>query len=264
MAHRAKKPKEGQLSLQFDRPAAPPSAAPAPEIHVHIHIHGTETTSPQVTVDDVPFSVPEQNNRPPKSRVAYARPHLIPPKAERPDPLITAPPYPKVGTSEYDAHRVYLRDHLRYENRRLSGEFRRLGGSTNIQFSVFYREGMQGLYNNQDTRGLARQRKIKMKEFWERTGIAELTVNLDRVVKTREALEDLKGRDRTREIAMNEHHRIGRSLRAAFRAAHDGYAPERLPAHPPLKEARQRIRTRAAEVKAAARAAVKAEKAAAK
>jgi hypothetical protein len=279
VARRASKSSENQLSLTFDG-----RAAAIPPINIHIHIHGANALAPQqvsvelepgTPVNETTPATPEQDNNAPHGR---ARPRIIFPKVARPDSLVTAPPYPERGTPEYDAHRTYLRDQLRYENRQLSRLFRKLGGQTNIQFSVFYREGMQGLYNNRDTRGLARQRfapvggekppgvdkegkpkdvtrKIEMKDFWDFVGIAELNVNVERARRTHDALEVLAASRGTRTEAMSEHHRIGSEVRAQFRKAHAGFlsadrnGPEHLSAHAHISHIRTRIRDRARQAR---------------
>lgn len=152
--------------------------------------------------------------------------------------------YPRAETPEYDAARLSLRDAFRKAYHTLSGAAKTWGNEERIQFSVFNREGMIGLYGGLDTRGLSDRKKIRMDQYWDHAGIAELTVNVKRIRQTLDALDALPAHKRTVRLAMDIHKDVGRELRAEFIKTHKNTPPERLPVHPHLKLSRQRQKAR--------------------
>lgn len=174
------------------------------------------------------------------------------------------PPYPARGTPAYDALRVKLREDFKNAFRRLSGAAKTFGAEQPLQFSVFNREGMQGFYGDRDTRGLANRKGIPMRKYWDRADVAELSYNIERMDRARNALNALPESERTVQKALQVHRDIGYQLRRDFERAHkrDG-----VPVHPanirpgePLSAVRKRIRDRAREARNAEKAAAKAAK----
>lgn len=123
--------------------------------------------------------------------------------------------------------RLYLRNQVTEENKRLASAARGAGVQTTTDFAIFQNKGIQGLYGGmgvreiQDYKGLGSKAKIL-----DHMGSTELAANLFRITQTEEKLRS-RGISR-KEDANRAHYEVGQKVRQTMSEL-SGILPEDLP-----------------------------------
>ena len=123
--------------------------------------------------------------------------------------------------------RLYLRNQVTEENKRLASAARGAGVQTTTDFAIFQNKGIQGLYGGmgvreiQDYKGLGSKAKIL-----DHMGSTELAANLFRITQTEEKLRN-RGISR-KEDANRAHYEVGQKVRQTMSEL-SGILPEDLP-----------------------------------
>lgn len=134
---------------------------------------------------------------------------------------------PDFSTLSEAQQRLYLRNQVVEENKKLASTAKGAGVQDGKDFAIFNNKGYQGLYGGmgmaevRDFKGLPRTAKIL-----DHMGSTELAANLFRITQTEEKLRHRAIRDKR--LACDAHFEVGRKVRQTMREL-SGILPEHLP-----------------------------------
>ncbi len=145
--------------------------------------------------------------------------------------------------------RLYLRNQVVAENKRLMSAARASGVKSGADFGKFNNRGYQGLYGGRDKSDIQRYKGLPAKaNILDHMGSTELAANLFRITQTEEKLRSRNIRDK--ESACNAHYEVGVKVRQTMREL-SGIMPEDLPVAEDVKkiarQERKQQRMRAVE-----------------
>ena len=123
--------------------------------------------------------------------------------------------------------RMYLRNQVVEENKKLASAAKGAGVTTGQDFAVFHNKGIQGLYGGMGVKEVTQYKKLPSKaKILDHMGSTELAANLFRITQTEEKLRS-RGISR-KEEANRAHYEVGQKVRQTMREL-SGILPEDLP-----------------------------------
>lgn len=152
--------------------------------------------------------------------------------------------------------RLYLRNQVLAENKRLASAARAAGVTTGPDFGKFQNKGYQGLYGGRGVSEIKVYKRLPGKaNILDHMGSTELAANLFRITQTEEKLRN--GAIVGKEAACDAHYEVGLKVRQTMKEL-SGIMPEDLPVADDVKKIaaqerkQQRVRTIAPEQRMAA------------
>lgn len=130
--------------------------------------------------------------------------------------------------------RLYLRNQVVAENKRLAGAAKAAGVQTGADFGKFQNKGYQGLYGGRGVDEIKQYKSLPAKaNILDHMGSTELAANLFRITQTEEKLRSkgIKGK----EAACDAHYEVGQKVRQTMREL-SGIMPEDLPVSEDVKK----------------------------
>lgn len=130
--------------------------------------------------------------------------------------------------------RLYMRNQVVEENKRLASAAKGAGVVSGPDFSVFQAKGYQGLYGGRNVKEILLHKGLpKGAKILDHMGSAELAANLFRITQTEEKLrkEQIYGKEK----ANTAHYEVGQQVRKAMQQI-GGTLPEDLPAECDVKK----------------------------
>lgn len=130
--------------------------------------------------------------------------------------------------------RLYMRNQVIEENKRLAQAAKGAGVVTDMDFAIFQAKGYQGLYGGRNVKQIRSHKGLPNgAKILDHMGSAELAANLFRITQTEEKLrkDEIYGKD----LANATHYEVGRQVREAMRQI-SGTLPEDLPTAPDVKK----------------------------
>jgi hypothetical protein len=131
------------------------------------------------------------------------------------------------GTLSENHQRLYLREQVVSEIKKLNGAARAAGVESGQDFAKFHNKGYQGLYGGRGVDEIRRYKNLPTKaNVLDHMGSTELAANLFRITQTEEKLrrEDIHGK----EAACTAHYEVGVKVRQTIEQL-SGIMPENLP-----------------------------------
>ena len=131
------------------------------------------------------------------------------------------------GKLSENHQRLYLREQVVSEIKKLNGAARAAGVETGKDFAKFHNKGYQGLYGGRGVDEIKRYKSLPAKaNVLDHMGSTELAANLFRITQTEEKLrrEDIRGK----EAACTAHYEVGVKVRQTIEQL-SGIMPENLP-----------------------------------
>lgn len=134
-----------------------------------------------------------------------------------------------------DAKRLYIRNKVKEENKKLASTAKRAGVT---KFGSFNDAGYLGLYGMK-VREIEEFKNIQSGELLDRAGSEELAANLFRITQTEAKIrrENILGQDE----ASQTHFRVGAKVRQAIKDIR-GTLPEQLPPEKHIKEVKKKLK----------------------
>lgn len=130
--------------------------------------------------------------------------------------------------------RLYLRNQVMAENKRLNGAAQAAGVKSSADFGKFHNKGYQGLYGGRGVNEIKRHKRLSSKaNILDHMGSTELAANLFRITQTEEKLrsKDIRGK----EAACSAHYEVGKKVRQTMKEL-SGIMPEDLPVAEDVKK----------------------------
>lgn len=130
--------------------------------------------------------------------------------------------------------RLYLRNQLIAENKKLNGAAKAAGVTTGADFGKFHNKGYQGLYGGRGVEEIRQYKELPAKaHVLDHMGSTELAANLFRITQTEEKLrrENIQGKD----AACSAHYEVGLKVRQTIEQL-SGIMPEDLPVAEDVKK----------------------------
>jgi hypothetical protein len=130
--------------------------------------------------------------------------------------------------------RLYLRDQVVEENKKLARAASGAGVKVGVEYAVFQNKGYEGLYGGKGVKEIRRHKGLKKNaKILDRMGSTELAANLFRITQTEEKLrkEQIQGAS----AASNAHYVVGKRVRQAITDL-GGVVPEDLPVEEDVKK----------------------------
>lgn len=150
---------------------------------------------------------------------------------------------PDFSTLSETEQRLYLRNQVVEENKRLARAASGAGVKDGVEYGIFQNRGYEGLYGGRGAKEIRRHKKLpKSAKILDRMGSTELAANLFRITQTEEKLrkENVKGAS----AAGQAHYEVGTKVRQAIQDL-GGILPEDLPVAEDVKKvARARERNK--------------------
>ncbi|WP_206335854.1 DNA damage-inducible protein D [Rhizorhabdus phycosphaerae] len=131
------------------------------------------------------------------------------------------------GKLSENHQRLYLREQVVSEIKKLNGAAKAAGVETGKDFAKFHNKGYQGLYGGRGVDEIKRYKNLPAKaNVLDHMGSTELAANLFRITQTEEKLrrEDIRGK----EAACTAHYEVGVKVRQTIEQL-SGIMPENLP-----------------------------------
>lgn len=130
--------------------------------------------------------------------------------------------------------RLYMRNQVIAENKRLAQAAKGAGVVTDKDFAIFQSQGYKGLYGNRTVKQILAYKDLPTSaKILDHMGSAELAANLFRITQTEEKLR--KDEIHSKTLANSTHYEVGRQVREAMRQI-GGTLPEDLPTAPDVKK----------------------------
>lgn len=130
--------------------------------------------------------------------------------------------------------RLYLRNQVVAENKRLSSAARGAGVETSKDFAIFHNKGIQGLYGGMGVKEVKEYKGLKSQaQVLDHMGSTELAANLFRITQTEEKLRS--SAVSRKEDANRAHYEVGLKVRQTMLEL-SGIYPEDLPVEEDVKK----------------------------
>lgn len=138
------------------------------------------------------------------------------------------------STLSESQQRMYLRNQVVAENKKLGSAAKVAGVKTGTDFAIFHNKGIQGLYGGMGVKEVQRYKGLAVKaKILDHMGSTELAANLFRITQTEEKLRS-KAIVRKDE-ANRAHFEVGQKVRQTMRDL-SGIYPEDLPVAPDVRK----------------------------
>jgi DNA-damage-inducible protein D len=134
-----------------------------------------------------------------------------------------------------DEQRLFIRDEVRKENKKLAGTAKNAGVT---HFGSFNDAGYRGLYGL-SLKDLERVKGVERGELLDRAGSTELAANLFRITQTNEKIKNTKMYGQ--EQASSTHFMVGGKVRQTIKDI-GGVLPEKLPAEKHIRELKKEVK----------------------
>ncbi len=133
-----------------------------------------------------------------------------------------------------DEKRLYLRDQLKINNKKLAGTAKQAGILTPLDYAIFQDHGYKGLYGGLGAQDIHKNKHLKKsQQILDHMGSTELAANLFRATQTEEKIKREKIKDKPK--ANLTHFEVGKKVRQTIKEL-GGTMPEELPAPGSIKK----------------------------